>query len=40
LKSNQSKERKPISSLVNFALIGQNPIQSLIWYGFKFVFIF
>jgi len=22
------KERKPISSLVNFALIGQNPIQS------------
>jgi len=28
LKFNQSKERKPISSLVNFALIGQNPIQS------------
>jgi len=26
LKFNQSKERKPISSLVNFALIGQNPI--------------
>jgi len=24
LKFNQSKERKPISSLVNFALIGQN----------------
>jgi len=37
LKFNQSKERKPISSLVNFALIGQNPIQSqsqsLVWYG-------
>jgi len=28
LKFNQSKERKPISSLVNFALIGQNLIQS------------
>jgi len=28
LKFNQSKEKKPISSLVNFALIGQNPIQS------------
>jgi len=25
---NQSEERKPISSLVNFALIGQNSIQS------------
>jgi len=35
LKFNQSKERKPISSLMNFALIGQNPISilisSLIW---------
>jgi len=34
---NQSEERKPISSLVNFALIGQNPIQSqyqsLVWSG-------
>jgi len=30
LKFNQSKERKSISSLVNFALIGQNPIQSLV----------
>jgi len=28
LKFNQSKERKPITSLVNFALIGQNLIQS------------
>jgi len=28
LKFNQSEERKPISSLVNSALIGQNPIQS------------
>jgi len=28
LKFNQSKERKPISSLMNFVLIGQNPIQS------------
>jgi len=28
LEFNQSEERKPISSLVNFALIGQNPIQS------------
>jgi len=28
LKFNQSKERKPISSLVSFASIGQNPIQS------------
>jgi len=28
LKFNQSEGRKPISSLVNFALIGQNPIQS------------
>jgi len=26
LEFNQSKERKPISSLVTFALIGQNPI--------------
>jgi len=26
LEFNQSEERKPISSLVNFALIGQNPI--------------
>jgi len=25
---NQSEERKPISSLVNFALIGPNSIQS------------
>jgi len=34
---NQSEERKPISSLVNFGLIGQNSIQSqsqsLVWYG-------
>jgi len=28
LEFNQSEERKSISSLVNFALIGQNPIQS------------
>jgi len=28
LKFNQSEERKLISSLVNFALISQNPIQS------------
>jgi len=28
LEFNQSEERKPISNLVNFALIGQNPIQS------------
>jgi len=28
LEFNQSEGRKPISSLVNFALIGQNPIQS------------
>jgi len=28
LKFNQLEERKLISSLVNFALIGQNPIQS------------
>jgi len=37
LEFNQSEERKPISSLVKFALIGQNPIQSqsqsLVWYG-------
>jgi len=26
LEFNQSEKRKPISSLVNFALIGQNPI--------------
>jgi len=26
LEFNQSEERKPISSLVNFALIGQNTI--------------
>jgi len=26
LEFNQSEGRKPISSLVNFALIGQNPI--------------
>jgi len=26
LEFNQSEERKPISSLVNFALIDQNPI--------------
>jgi len=26
LEFNQPEERKPISSLVNFALIGQNPI--------------
>jgi len=30
LELNQSEERKPISSLVNFALIGQNPISILI----------
>jgi len=28
LEFNQSEGRKPISSLVNFALIDQNPIQS------------
>jgi len=28
LEFNQSEERKPISSLMNFALIDQNPIQS------------
>jgi len=28
LEFNQSEERKPILSLVNFALIGQIPIQS------------
>jgi len=28
LEFNQSEQRKLISSLVNFALIGQNPIQS------------
>jgi len=28
LEFNQSKERKLVSGLVNFALIGQNPIQS------------
>jgi len=28
LKYNQSKKRKPILCLVNFALIGQNSIQS------------
>jgi len=37
LEFNQSEERKPISSLVNSALIDQNPIQSqsqsLVWYG-------
>jgi len=37
LEFNQSEERKLISNLVNFALIGQNPIQfqsqSLVWYG-------
>jgi len=36
---NQLEERKPISSLVNFALIDQNSIQSqsqsLVWYGLK-----
>jgi len=30
LKFNQSKKGKPISSLMNFASIGQNPISSLI----------
>jgi len=39
LEFNQSDERKPILSLVNFALIGQIPIQfqsqSLVWYGHK-----
>jgi len=37
LEFNQSEGRKPISSLVNFASIDQNPIQSqsqsLVWYG-------
>jgi len=37
LEFNQSEGRKSNSSLVNFALIGQNPIQSqsqsLVWYG-------
>jgi len=33
LEFNQSEERKPISSLVNFALISQYLIQSLVWYG-------
>jgi len=28
LEFNQSEERRPISSLVSFALIDQNPIQS------------
>jgi len=28
LEFNQSEREKSISSLVNFALIGQNPIQS------------
>jgi len=28
LEFNQSEEKKPVSGLVNFALIGQNPIQS------------
>jgi len=41
LEFNQSEERKPISSLVNFALIGQNLIQSqsqsLVWYRLKSV---
>jgi len=36
LEFNQSEERKPISSLVNFALISQNPFysqsQSRVWY--------
>jgi len=36
---NQSEKRKPISSLVNFALIGQKSIQfqfqSLVWYRLK-----
>jgi len=31
LEFNQSGGRKPISSLVNFALIGQNPISILIF---------
>jgi len=39
LEFNQSEERKPISGSVNFALIGQNPIQfqfqSLVWYRLK-----
>jgi len=40
LEFNQSEKRKPISSLVIFALIGQNSIQSRspIWYGFKNLF--
>jgi len=37
LEFNQSEEKKPISSLVNFALIGQNltqtQSQSAVWYG-------
>jgi len=28
LEFNQSEKRKSVSGLVNFALIGQNPIQS------------
>jgi len=36
---NQSEERKPISSLVSFASIGQNVIQiqsqCAVWYGFR-----
>jgi len=28
LEFNQLEEKKPISGLVHFALIGQNPIQS------------
>jgi len=37
LDFNQSEERKSISDLINFVLIGQNSIQfqsqSLVWYG-------
>jgi len=39
LELNQSEERKPISSLVSFAPIGQNLIesqcQSAVWYGLR-----
>jgi len=43
LEFNQSKERKLITSLVNYALIGQNSIQSqfqsLVWYGLYTFFV-
>jgi len=41
LEFNQSEGRKPISSLVNLTLIGQNSIQSqsqsLVWYEYNAV---